>query len=61
VCSSDLGTFEDPVAPVFVDGKLHATFRGDDIVARFVDLLESYVEQRYPMPGEAGERIPTGA
>jgi (E)-4-hydroxy-3-methylbut-2-enyl-diphosphate synthase len=55
------GTFEDPVAPVFVDGKLHATFRGDDIVARFVDLLETYVEQRYPMPGETGERIPTGA
>ncbi len=54
------GTFEDPVAPVFVDGKLHATFRGDDIVARFIDLLEAYVEQRYPTPGEAGARVPAG-
>ncbi len=54
------GTFEDPVAPVFVDGRLHATFRGDDIVARFIDLLETYVEQRYPAPGEAGARISVG-
>ncbi len=41
------GTFEAPVAPVFVDGKLHDTFRGEDIVARFIDLLEEYVERRY--------------
>jgi (E)-4-hydroxy-3-methylbut-2-enyl-diphosphate synthase len=45
------GTFEEPVAPVFVDGKLYATYRGDDIVARFIGLLEEYVEQRYPAPG----------
>ena len=44
------GTFEEPVAPVFVDGKLHATYRGDDIVARFITLLEDYVERRYPTP-----------
>jgi (E)-4-hydroxy-3-methylbut-2-enyl-diphosphate synthase len=54
------GTFEHPVAPVFVDGKLHSTFRGDDIVARFIELLEAYVEQRYPTPGEAGARVPAG-
>jgi (E)-4-hydroxy-3-methylbut-2-enyl-diphosphate synthase len=45
------GTFEAPVAPVFVDGKLHDTFRGDDIVERFVALLEEYVARRYPAPG----------
>jgi len=45
------GTFEEPVAPVFVDGKLYATYRGDDIVARFIGLLEEYVERRYPTPG----------
>ena len=44
------GTFEEPVAPVFVDGKLYATYRGDDIVARFIALLEEYVERRYPTP-----------
>jgi (E)-4-hydroxy-3-methylbut-2-enyl-diphosphate synthase len=51
------GTFEAPVAPVFVDGRLHDTFRGEDIVARFIDLLEDYVERRYgavPGPGAAG-------
>ncbi len=42
------GTFEEPVAPVFVDGKLHDTFRGDDIVERFVALLEEYVDRRFP-------------
>jgi len=49
------GTFEAPVAPVFVDGKLHDTYRGDDIVERFVALLEEYVARRYPAAGsEAG-------
>jgi len=41
------GTFEAPVAPVFVDGKLDRTLRGDHIVAEFIDLLESYVDRRY--------------
>jgi (E)-4-hydroxy-3-methylbut-2-enyl-diphosphate synthase len=47
------GTFEAPVAPVFVDGKLHDTFRGEDIVERFIALLEDYVGRRYPTPGGA--------
>jgi len=41
------GTFEAPVAPVFVDGALDRTLRGDRIVADFIDLLEDYVETRY--------------
>ncbi len=41
------GTFEEPVAPVFVDGALRTTLRGDDIVPRFLALLDEYVEQRY--------------
>ena len=45
------GTFEEPVAPVFVDGALYATYRGDDIVARFIGLLDEYVARRYPTPG----------
>jgi (E)-4-hydroxy-3-methylbut-2-enyl-diphosphate synthase len=42
------GTFEDPVAPVFVDGKLDRTLRGEGLVAEFIGLLEEYVERRYP-------------
>jgi (E)-4-hydroxy-3-methylbut-2-enyl-diphosphate synthase len=42
------GTFEEPVAPVFVDGQLRTTLRGDDIVPRFLEILEHYVAQRYP-------------
>ena len=30
------GTFEEPVAPVYVDGKLKFTLRGDHIVAEFI-------------------------
>jgi (E)-4-hydroxy-3-methylbut-2-enyl-diphosphate synthase len=53
------GTFEEPVAPVFVDGTLHATYRGDDIVARFIGLLEEYVAQRYPTPGDVPDAVAT--
>ena len=45
------GTFEEPVAPVFVDGQKTTTLRGDDIVPRFLEILEGYVERRYPAPG----------
>jgi (E)-4-hydroxy-3-methylbut-2-enyl-diphosphate synthase len=44
------GTFEEPVAPVFVDGQLRTTLRGDDIVPRFLEILEGYVAERYPEP-----------
>jgi (E)-4-hydroxy-3-methylbut-2-enyl-diphosphate synthase len=42
------GTFEEPVAPVFVDGQLRTTLRGDDIVPRFLAILDEYVAARYP-------------
>ena len=45
------GTFEEPVAPVFVDGEKTETLRGDDIVPRFLAILDDYVERRYPAPG----------
>jgi len=41
------GTFEEPVAPVYVDGKLSTTLRGDRIVAEFIQILDKYVDRRY--------------
>jgi (E)-4-hydroxy-3-methylbut-2-enyl-diphosphate synthase len=41
------GTFEEPKAPVFVDGRLMTTLKGDHIVAEFFDILNGYVEARY--------------
>jgi (E)-4-hydroxy-3-methylbut-2-enyl-diphosphate synthase len=41
------GTFEEPVAPVYVDGKLKCTLRGDAIVAEFIAILNDYVERTY--------------
>ena len=42
------GTFEEPVAPVFQDGALLTTLRGERIVAEFLEILERYVATRYP-------------
>ncbi len=41
------GTFEEPKAPVYVDGRLQVTLKGDTIVAEFLTILEAYVERRY--------------
>jgi (E)-4-hydroxy-3-methylbut-2-enyl-diphosphate synthase len=43
------GTFEEPVAPVYIDGRLSVTLRGDGIVAEFIDILNRYVESRFPV------------
>jgi len=41
------GTFEEPKAPVYVDGKLRLTLKGDTIVADFLRILEDYVDTRF--------------
>jgi (E)-4-hydroxy-3-methylbut-2-enyl-diphosphate synthase len=50
------GTFEEPKAPVYVDGRLLVTLRGDDIVAEFLGILDEYVASRYGV-GAAAERF----
>jgi (E)-4-hydroxy-3-methylbut-2-enyl-diphosphate synthase len=49
------GTFEDPKAPVYVDGKLMLTLKGEAIVPEFLRILEDYVERTY------GPRAPVTA
>jgi (E)-4-hydroxy-3-methylbut-2-enyl-diphosphate synthase len=41
------GTFEEPKAPVYVDGRLFTTLKGDKIVAAFIKILDDYVESHY--------------
>jgi (E)-4-hydroxy-3-methylbut-2-enyl-diphosphate synthase len=41
------GTFEDPKAPVYIDGKLSVTLKGETIVPEFLQILENYVERTY--------------
>jgi len=41
------GTFEEPKAPVYVDGSLRTTLRGDSIVEEFLKILEDYVATHY--------------
>jgi (E)-4-hydroxy-3-methylbut-2-enyl-diphosphate synthase len=55
------GTFEEPKAPVYVDGRLKVTLKGDSIVADFLKILGEYVENRYgaaspPVPGDLVSR-----
>jgi (E)-4-hydroxy-3-methylbut-2-enyl-diphosphate synthase len=48
------GTAEEPRAPVYVDGALKVTLKGDRIVAEFLEILEAYVERTYPATESAG-------
>jgi (E)-4-hydroxy-3-methylbut-2-enyl-diphosphate synthase len=41
------GTFEEPKAPVYVDGRLFTTLRGDAIVAEFIKILDNYVDSHF--------------
>jgi len=50
------GTFEEPVAPVYIDGKLAITLRGDAIVAEFIDILNRYVNSHYT-PARESESV----
>jgi len=46
------GTFEEPKAPVFVDGRLVTTLRGDGIVEEFIKILDDYVDSHYAVKSE---------
>jgi (E)-4-hydroxy-3-methylbut-2-enyl-diphosphate synthase len=48
------GTFEEPKAPVYIDGKLSTTLRGDTIVADFKQILDKYVESHYGQGAKSG-------
>src|SRR5881398_112201 len=41
------GTFEEPKAPVYVDGRLFTTLKGDNIVPEFIKILDEYVDSHY--------------
>ena len=49
------GTFEEPKAPVYVDGRLMTTLKGEGIVPEFLQILETYVMTRY------GTEVPASA
>ena len=46
------GTFEEPKAPVYVDGRLLTTLRGDKIVTEFMKILDDYVDSHYAVKSE---------
>jgi len=50
------GTFEEPKAPVYIDGRLAVTLKGDRIVAEFLSILDGYVARTYPPPNDEAAR-----
>jgi len=48
------GTFEEPKAPVYVDGRLLKTLKGERIVEEFIEILNEYVDTHYAPRVEAG-------
>jgi len=51
------GTFEEPKAPVYVDGKLLKTLHGDTIVAEFKQILDNYVVSHYGQGAKSSELV----
>src|SRR5512144_1341249 len=47
------GTFEEPKAPVYVDGRLMVTLKGDHIAEEFMKILQDYVGSHYAPKTEA--------
>jgi len=52
------GTFEEPKAPVYVDGRLFTTLKGDRIVAEFIEILDEYVDSHYAAKDAVKEEVP---
>lgn len=56
------GDNEEPVAPVYIEGKLHKTLRGENISEEFKNILDKYIEgrfsDRHPEEGEARRKDP---
>jgi (E)-4-hydroxy-3-methylbut-2-enyl-diphosphate synthase len=57
------GTFEEPKAPVYVDGEHYTTLKGDHIAEEFQAILDEYVRTHYPSrePAAAGAAAGAGA
>ncbi len=54
------GTFEEPKAPVFVDGRLFTTLKGDHIIDEFIKILDEYVASHYaPKAGDSAIKADT--
>ena len=48
------GTFEEPKAPVYIDGQLYTTLRGEGVAEEFTRILDEYVARRYGLPHASG-------
>lgn len=49
------GTFEEPKAPVYIDGEHSTTLRGDHIGQEFRAILDNYIKENYSRNGKTGK------
>jgi (E)-4-hydroxy-3-methylbut-2-enyl-diphosphate synthase len=50
------GTFEEPKAPVYIDGEHSTTLRGDHIGEEFRAILDNYIKENYGRNGKSENR-----
>lgn len=50
------GTFEEPKAPVYVDGEHYTTLRGEGLVGEFKEILLNYIDRRYGGAAQGGDK-----
>ncbi len=55
------GTFEEPKAPVYVDGKHFTTLKGDGLVDEFKQILLDYIQRRYGQGGPVDQEVGASA
>lgn len=51
------GTFEEPAAPVYMDGDHYTTLRGEGIGKKFRKILDDYVMRNYSKPSGKKEEV----
>lgn len=51
------GTFEEPVAPVYVDGEHTVTLKGEGLVDEFKEILGAYVRRTYGTNEDTGAAL----
>jgi (E)-4-hydroxy-3-methylbut-2-enyl-diphosphate synthase len=49
------GTFEEPKAPVYIDGEHAMTLKGDALVEEFKGILQDYIERTYGGAGRPSD------
>ncbi len=51
------GKTEKPIAPVYIDQKIHTVLKGKNIAGDFLKILDEYVAEKYGNPSGQGKKV----